>query len=453
MTAVYANEWRNLLLGFSPAVRTLVRDIALQHGQYIANDFYAAMLEDPNAVGMLSHEQVQNKLMGLMRRWMEDVLGASPDDDLQRLVDYQIKIGQGHARVEVPVHIVLRGARRIKQCMHQLCLERAGAHAAQASHMASLVVDHAMEVMSSGYAQSRDKNARTQEAYRLFSVTQNLSTVRERRRAELLAWENQCLYMRAMGHDGKALLPLASSDFGLWFRHKGVDLFQGAPETQAILEAIAHVDDVLLPSVMGASDASIGQCLQALREMVRHVGMSLEALFEHNHALDAGRDVLTQLLNRKFLPVVMAKELAYARERGSSFCVLSVDIDHFKKINDALGHEAGDGVLQQLAARLSNSIRGGDYLFRLGGEEFLMVLVDTSLEGGMRVAEKVRKQVASEKVHVPNNQQCDVTISIGVAAFDGHPDYQRILRQSDAALYAAKSAGRNRVVAADALAA
>lgn len=449
MTAVYANEWRNLLLGFQPAVRTIVRDIALQHGQYIANDFYAAMLEDPSAVGMLSHEQVQNKLMGLMRRWMEDVLGASPQDDLQRLVDYQIHIGQGHARVDVPVHIVLRGARRVKQCMHQLCLDLAGPHAAQASHMASLVVDHAMEVMSSGYAKSRDNNARTQEAYRLFSVTQNLSTVRERRRAELLDWENQCLYLCAMGHGGKPLVKLASSDFGLWFRHKGVDLFQGAPETQAILATIGQVDEVLLPAVMRAQGSEIAEPLQALREMVRHVGMSLEALFEHNHALDAGRDVLTQLLNRKFLPVVMAKELAYARERGSCFCVLSIDIDHFKKINDALGHEAGDAVLQQLAARLGNSIRGGDYLFRLGGEEFLMVLVDTSLEGGLRVAEKVRHQVASEKVHVPNNQQYDVTISIGVASFDGHPDYQRILRQSDAALYAAKATGRNRVVAAE----
>src|SRR5690606_38908123 len=98
---------------------------------------------------------------------------------------------------------------------------------------------------------------------------------------------------------------------------------------------------------------------------------------------------------------------------------------------DRYGHEAGDAVLQQMAALMSNSIRGGDYLFRLGGEEFLMLLVDTSLDGALRVAEKLRQQVAQASFHLPRQQQHPVTISVGVAMFDGHPDYQRILRHSD----------------------
>lgn len=105
-------------------------------------------------------------------------------------------------------------------------------------------------------------------------------------------------------------------------------------------------------------------------------------------------------------------------------------------------------VLQQVAAVLNNNIRGGDYLFRLGGEEFLMVLVDTSAAGAMSVAEKLRMQIEREVFHLPHNQTGKITISAGIATFNGHPDYLRVLRHSDEALYQAKSQGRNRVVMA-----
>ena len=80
--------------------------------------------------------------------------------------------------------------------------------------------------------------------------------------------------------------------------------------------------------------------------------------------------------------------------------------------------------------------------------EFLLVLVDTSSQGAASVAEKLRAQIEREVFHLPQNQHCSITISAGIATFDGHPDYQRILRQSDEALYRAKAAGRNRVVIA-----
>ena len=158
--------------------------------------------------------------------------------------------------------------------------------------------------------------------------------------------------------------------------------------------------------------------------------------------------MLTRLLNRKFLPVVLGKSVDHARSNGASFAVLAIDIDHFKQINDGHGHEAGDMVLQQMASLLTHNTRGGDYLFRLGGEEFLLLLVDTPLAGARRAAEKLCAQVAAEAFHLPRDQTAQVTVSIGVAAFNGHPDYQTLLRRADAALYQAKHAGRNGVVVA-----
>lgn len=448
MFASYATEWRRLLLGFETETRSVLAQIAHTHHQALAAHFYSAMLDDEEAAGLLSHDLVQARLLGSMQQWVVQVLATPDGEDLQALVARQVKIGQVHARIDVPVHLVLRGARRLKEGLHQILGQAASAMQAPAMQMAANLIDHAMEAMSQGYAISRDGNSSSKEAYRLFTATQNLSTVREQRRAELLSWENQCLYLHAMGGGNQPLSNLATSDFGLWFRHKGVDMFHGAPAIQSIAETMAHIDSQLLPALLQAKGADVSTPLMQLREQARHIAMSLDALFTQNSELDAGRDVLTQVLNRKFLPVVLAKEVQYARKSASVFSVVTIDIDHFKQFNDTYGHEGGDVVLQQVAALLNNNIRGGDYLFRLGGEEFLMVLVDTTLAGAVSVAEKLRGHIEREAFYLPGNQRSKVTISAGIATFDGHPDYQRILRQSDEALYRAKAQGRNCVVMA-----
>ena len=448
MSSFYACEWRRLLQGFDAETRAVLSRVAQTHNAVLAEHFYSAMLSEEASSGLLSHEQVHTRLMASMRQWIAQVLGAQPYDDLEALVSQQVKIGEVHARIDVPVHLVLRGARCLKDGLQSVLNHEPADLQNRALQMANALIDHAMEVMSQGYAVSRDNSSRTKEAYRLFTVTQNLATVREQRRAELLNWENQCLYLHAIGAGNQLLSKLATSDFGLWFRHKGIDIFHGAPACQSIQKAMERIDNELLPALMQAKGADVTTPLLQLREQARHIAMSLDALFAQNSELDAGRDALTQLLNRKFLPVVLTKEVQYARQSASTFSLVSVDIDYFKQINDQYGHAGGDMVLQQVAAVLNNNIRGGDYLFRLGGEEFLMVLVDTSAAGAMSVAEKLRTQIEREVFHLPHNQTGKITISAGIATFNGHPDYLRVLRHSDEALYQAKSQGRNRVVMA-----
>ena len=105
-------------------------------------------------------------------------------------------------------------------------------------------------------------------------------------------------------------------------------------------------------------------------------------------------------------------------------------------------------MLQQLALILVNNSRSGDYLFRLGGEEFLLIAVDMDSTSARAMAEKLRKSVEQESFLLHDGQELKATISVGVACFDGHPDYQRLLRKADNALYQAKNSGRNRVVMA-----
>ncbi|HTN65112.1 MAG TPA: diguanylate cyclase [Burkholderiaceae bacterium] len=453
-TEQMATDWQRLLCRFPGPVLQRMRILAEMHREVLADHFYQQMLQDPAASKLLSHDQVKDRLHGSMQRWVASAFAAAPEDDLQPVVARQMQIGEIHARIDVPVYLVLRGTRSLKRKFHELLdadLELGDAQRVDAIRLMVDVIDLAMEIMSQAYSNSHDRNSRAAEAYRLFSVVQDVATERERQRAALLDWENHLMFELAVGHGASRLPRIGSGEFGLWFRHKGAHAFQGASETALILQALDHIDEVLLPvfdlPTRPGEDERV-QRLRELREQARSIAFHLDALFQQNNELEAGRDVLTRLLNRKFLPVVLRKEVNYARQRGASFAVIAIDIDHFKQVNDIYGHEAGDMVLQQVAVLLSNSSRGGDYIFRLGGEEFLLLLVDVDQDRAFKAAEKLRQQVAAERFRLPQERTLTVTISIGLALHNGHPDYKRMLRRADDALYQAKHSGRNCIVVA-----
>jgi diguanylate cyclase len=312
-----------------------------------------------------------------------------------------------------------------------------------------------MEVMGHAYSLSHDRNSRSEEAYRLFAITQNIASEKEQQRAALFDWENQLMFSQAVGTQLSELPRIQSSDFGLWFRHKGIHAFEGSAEAGAVMDTMEEIDSVLLPlfgsdgsnTIVISQDSRV-HLLRDLRDKVKSIRFHLSNLFERNDELESGRDVLTRLLNRKFMPVVLSKQVSQSRTQKTAFAVLAIDIDHFKQVNDIHGHQAGDSVLQQLALILLNNSRSGDYLFRLGGEEFLLIAVDMDATRARTVAEKLRKSVERESFLLYDGKELKATISVGVACFDGHPDYQRVLRKADDALYQAKNSGRNRVVVA-----
>ena len=443
-------EWGALNQRFSAHSRVFILDFCQRHALPLAEHFYQQMLQDAGASPFLSHDQVSSRLHSSMQRWVAGLFAPQTHEDLLRIIAEQQKIGEVHARIDIPVHLVLRGARAMKVEFIRLLLadgRLCGDEYLEVARLMSDTIDLAMEVMSQAYASSHDRNSRTEEAYRLFSVTQNIASEKERQRGALLDWENQLMFGLATGLSIAQLPRIRTCEFGVWFRHKGAHAFEGTPEASQIIHGMTQIDDVLLPLFAEEWRDRVPQ-LREMRDLVSTIRFNLDHLFEQNSELEAGRDVLTRLLNRKFMPVVLSKQITYARNHGAEFAVLALDIDHFKHINDGYGHEAGDRVLQQLAALLVNNSRAGDYLFRLGGEEFLMLLVDTGLNGARRAAEKLRASVEREVFRLPQEQTLSVTMSIGLACFDGHPDYQQMMRRADEALYKAKEGGRNQVVQA-----
>lgn len=154
------------------------------------------------------------------------------------------------------------------------------------------------------------------------------------------------------------------------------------------------------------------------------------------------RDPLTGLLNRRAMAEVLERQWLRHRRTQAPLAVLAIDLDHFKRINDTLGHAAGDSVLLHLTTLLQNHVRGEDVVGRVGGEEFLLVLPDTQAQHAIALAERLRVLVRAESL--------GTTISIGIAlAHSVDTSAESVIARADAALYRAKDAGRNRIEVAD----
>jgi diguanylate cyclase (GGDEF)-like protein len=159
--------------------------------------------------------------------------------------------------------------------------------------------------------------------------------------------------------------------------------------------------------------------------------------------LRASTDSLTGLPNKRAVADSLQRMLAQATRTLSPLSLLVLDLDHFKTINDRMGHPVGDQILANVGAALRSALRDGDFAGRNGGEEFTVILPDTDVAGALTTAEKIR--IAVEEIAIPG-LELTTTVSIGVAGYPEHavnPD--RLERLADAALYVAKRSGRNRI--------
>jgi diguanylate cyclase (GGDEF)-like protein len=158
-------------------------------------------------------------------------------------------------------------------------------------------------------------------------------------------------------------------------------------------------------------------------------------------------DPLTQLFNRRYMMEVLEKEIHRTARKGSPISLILMDIDHFKKVNDAYGHQHGDAVLVNVAGLIRQHLRSYDVAARYGGEEFVVILPETPLDESMVVAERIRQGI-QQVAFTGKLQQLKITISMGVAVYPapGVDTIDDIIRVADEALYRAKAEGRNRII-------
>ncbi len=184
----------------------------------------------------------------------------------------------------------------------------------------------------------------------------------------------------------------------------------------------------------------IAICLENVisNEMLKYIGLT---------------DSLTGVYNRRYIDRRLQEEIGRARRQMYRISVMYIDIDHFKMVNDSVGHQGGDEVLREVAARIKAELRASDALGRFGGEEFVVLLINAELDSANMVAERIRTSIASRKFVLSGGAPISVSVSIGVAALDDFARdnaiesvAQTLVAHADTALYQAKESGRNRVV-------
>ncbi len=192
--------------------------------------------------------------------------------------------------------------------------------------------------------------------------------------------------------------------------------------------------------------ARVDVAMRIKREQDHLRSTVVEARADAETALESAMtDALTGLLNRYGLQRVMPREYAEAQRYGRPLSCLMIDLDNFKSINDTYGHPAGDIALQQIAEILIEAVRRSDTTCRYGGEEFLVLLPETNLDGAIALAEKIRETAASRTFGDSNARAFDLTLSAGAAMLAETESGNDMIARADIALYHAKAKGRNRV--------
>lgn len=183
--------------------------------------------------------------------------------------------------------------------------------------------------------------------------------------------------------------------------------------------------------------------LKKSKELLKKYINELEA---KNRELDlmSKTDYLTELANRRFMVTRLKEEIVNTEKTGRKFSILLCDIDYFKKINDTYGHEIGDLILKEVTLSIKESVRECDLVSRWGGEEFLVLLIDTDIISAANIAEKIRDRVEQKAIMV-NNMAIKSTISIGVTEYIHELSISQNINNADKALYQSKNDGRNRV--------
>ena len=267
----------------------------------------------------------------------------------------------------------------------------------------------------------------------------------------LQTWHRALFCREAMPQD--VLSPNAQflCCFGAWFdrrRDTGGLVDQPAFHELEVTHHRMHHQARYLAGIVERGDQVPPREYDALIEAVNEFNAQARRIAAAFRRLLSDLDPLTGAHNRQAMLDELEREHARAERNGMPLCVALADLDHFKRVNDTLGHAAGDRVLHVAAGRLLANVRPYDTVFRYGGEEFLLCLPNADIATATAICERLRAGLAETPVELEDGRWVPVTASFGIARLDAGSSVKEAIVTADRALYAAKDAGRDRVIAA-----
>nr|WP_275943911.1 GGDEF domain-containing protein [Gluconacetobacter takamatsuzukensis] len=436
-------QWNYIIAHTPDGIRHGLSEIVRRDGGSCVVNFYEALLNRPDAAVFLERDTVERRLRGSLLKWLERLFPAH-ETDIHGLRALQEKVGSIHAQLEISPNLVSYGFYFVKMSLCLLIVDHFETKEEQIKAIiyCQSMVDFAMTYMNKAYNTDFRKKVEQDQSFKMFSLGQDLNFEKETQKATFFDWSTQVLFCLCEQRVAD-LQTIGESQFGLWMTHKGQNLFKGTDDFVLLGEMIESIDRRIV-AVREKNVVPAGFAAE-LRNNIKDVTFLTNRLFQAMEALQSGLDPLTKTLTRRFLDVVIQNEIAFSLTHDKEFSIVLLDIDFFKKINDGSGHLAGDEALRHVADIIMNTVRSNDFVFRYGGEEFLIVLTESSSADAADCAERIRSRIEQSAIPCSTGATLSLTISGGIATFQGGVKISTLIDQADRALYAAKDAGRNRI--------
>jgi diguanylate cyclase len=437
-------QWEYIIAQTPASIRAGLRDIVREHGRSCVQSFYAALIEHPNAALFLEKDMIEKRLSGSLQAWLERLFPAQ-ENDMPELIALQKQVGEIHARLEISPGLVSYAFFFIKASLNTFITEKFETEKSQIEAIlyCQYMIDFAMKYMNMAHNSDFRKKIEQDQSFRMLSLGQDLNFEKETQKTTFFDWSTQALFCLCEQRP-ENLQTIGESQFGLWMSHKGHGLFKGM-EDYTLLQSMIEKIDLRINDIRKQQEIPPGFAL-VLKNNIYDLTLLTNRLFQGVEALQSGLDPLTKALTRRFLDVVLQNEITFSLTNDKEFSLILIDIDHFKQINDEHGHLIGDETLRFIAEMLMNTIRSNDFVFRYGGEEFLIILTERGQDEAVACAERIRTAVKQSVITTSTGGKLRLTVSGGVTTFKGETKINTLITQADRALYEAKIAGRNRIV-------
>lgn len=450
---IYTDHFQEVYRRGTPELMEIICHKIMPFTEEIAANFYLAMLGVRGSKEYLGNELVAARLKEAFSQWVCRVFILRGEVELESYIEEQLQIGQVHARINLPPHLFNCSIRILKQLINS-CLRKGDISLKDynsISTYAGMLIDVSTSLMNESFFGEIVIGERKSQSMQMHMTGGELALKCEQLKTELFSWFATILGLFREGNiiDVSAVPSCSHSGVGLWINHKATMFFPDSSAVTKLQKKITLLDKQVEKIIFIYQENELNEAnneINKLEDLVKEAMFLLSLLVEQSIAMDSGRDTLTRLFNRRYLETVLQKETHFCMVNNKTYILLLLDIDHFKKVNDTYGHDAGDRVLEQMGELLGQELRAGDFVFRYGGEEFLILLTEMKLEYIAPIAEKILKNVRSHQFKIGKEEIISCTISIGIAAHQGLPDYSRVISNADKALYEAKESGRNKYI-------
>ncbi len=432
-------------------VFAVLEPLLKRHGEAIVDGFYRRLQKHPQAAAFLAEEMIDRRLRQGVAAWLSFTFHGAHAQTVEEFLEYQARLGQMHADIDVPLNLFLLGLRALKaELIDKVELLEPRYHKRAILYIDGLL-DLVLAIAAESYSEEHGEMISELQRLRMSIPPENLQLVCEQMRNRLLRWYAEQLAALHQGmlrnEGGYGLAPLRESEVGLWLEHKAPLLFPENDTLEKLRQACREIDRQI-DRIGRIRFRDAGRTVARLEEEMKKADWLLVELGREVAEMEGRTDPLTQLFNRRHLNTVM--NFGNRRARGGrQYAVILLDIDHFKQINDTYGHDVGDQVLKWFADLLGEKVRSSDFVFRYGGEEFLILLPAVQASTAFSVAEKLRRELEKTPFRLPDGSRISLTVSCGIAMSGGEWHYERVIKRADQALYRAKRQGRNRCVLAD----